>query len=237
MDKTLKSATVYEQLLKKDSIDAEGTIRCQEYNLEMNLIGFLPYNRTWSFLYLDLNAKMSVAPYWVKFKDSSFFLKVENHAKLSKDKKIYLHNNNILPIRDMANFVKNQNCDSHKKKDDFNKKYEDYMKTQNKATAEALIKAAENEVLVDFLLIDDESQIYYNPDNNPIVFWDDNSLKEIVADSFLCLCTYINPVTGLISYAALSPERCIYTISTDGENIKRKPHVITGIPIIPQIPN
>lgn len=238
MDKTLKNATVYEQLLKQDSIDAEGTIRCQENDLEMNLIGFLPYNRTWSFFYFDLNGKMSVATYWVKFKDTPFFLKVANHAKLSKEKKICLHENTILPIKDLANYVKNQNNGSFKKrKDDFNKRYEDYMISQNKTTAEALIKAVENEMPVDFLSIDDDFHIYYKPDNNPIIFWDDNSLKEIVADSFLCLCSYINPVTGLISYTALSPERCIYTISKDGDKIKRKPPVLPTIPIITGIQN
>ena len=134
-----------------------------------------------------------------------------NFVRVEKEKKIYLEENDILPISAMIKFMSQNNSYSLKNQ------YVNYMKNPNKISAKNLISQLQTNASVDFLSIDEEGHIYYNPEYNPLVFNRRADNKEVIADAFLCLCIYTNPLSGLPSYTALSPEYCTYTMPEDAK--------------------
>ena len=209
----MEKSTVKGVLEQNKIIKAEGKIRHEAFSEELNLVGFLPYNENISLTgYLNLNNKLSLTPYLAKYDDDLLVIKIMKYAKIEKNETFYLTTNNILPIKDAVEFFLKK-YKSHKER----YKLQEYLKNPNKTNADALINMLTNQVGVDFLLIDENGQIYYNPEKNPLFFYRDVDNSDCVADSFLCLCSYINPKSGILSYIGLPPEECICTLkNVDG---------------------
>ena len=217
MDKNIEKSTVQNVLIQNGIIKADGSIKHESISAELKLIGFLPYNTNLSLASIDVNSKLILTPYLAKFGSDYFVIKIMKYVKIDKSNKFFLTSNDILPIKDVMKELTKRNLYNEIRK------YKSYIDNPTSGNAKSLINMLEEKAKVDFLKVDDEGQIYYDPDKKPLFFYRDIDNKDCVADAFLCLCSYINPITGLLSYIGLPPEECVCTLEITKGEIKNHP--------------
>jgi len=214
----MESSSVEGMLNELGVVKADGPIRHESFNEELQLVGFLPYNTNLSLVrYIDLNGKLNLTPYMTRYSEDFFVIKIMKYVKIDKTNKFFLTSNDILPIKNVMKELTKRNLYNEIRK------YNSYMDNPTSDNAKSLINMLESQVKLDFLLKDDAGQIYYDPEKHPMFFYRDIDDKDCVADAFLCLCSYTNPVTGLLSYVGFPPEECICTLEEKQGEIKEHP--------------
>ncbi len=187
----LKESSVKAILNKNQHIDAGLTVRVPGYQYDMYLAGFISYSKN---LLIDFNDRLIVTPIVVKFLSDKYIHPIFQHIKFA-DNGIYTLSNKLLVntlfdrigAANWKNFDQNDHLTGAHVKDKLNRDW-------NK---EGVIVKSENNIYS------------YVAQDNEIELTSDYSDCVSIANSFLCLCRYINPITGLPSYTLVTPDDTI----------------------------
>ncbi|MBR5375491.1 MAG: hypothetical protein IK131_12590 [Paludibacteraceae bacterium] len=193
-------------LLQVEGIqDAEGCVQSVRFQEEMFLIGFVPYTVFEKHLFeldpiVDLNDHLVVTPYLLKSSKASLPVPIFHKISKAVGKKYKLDRNLIIePMLDNV-------C-----------KKADYIRERIRRPfngEQLLSQKYKGHVSEDFFEKDDDQYLYVGKEG-------DLELSEGVGDmvcisnDFLCLCAYMNKVTGLPSYAILHSEDTIRVMSEE----------------------
>lgn len=193
-----KSSLAY--LLNETGLQqAEGRVRSISLLEEMSLIGFIPYTKDFTIQSIlnpaNLNSRLFVAPYFVKFsQDTPAYPYFKNISKAKGkqyriDGKLFidpilsdiLHNTPLKYVNPKMPFDGNQLLQQLKKRS---------------VTEDLFIKNEDK--TYDYIAREGEYELSCGLEN--IVS---------ISNSFLCLCSYMNKVTGLPSYTVLTAKDTI----------------------------
>lgn len=222
MDSQLAKSTIFNLLLEKKYIQAEGKVRSVSLEESMSLIGFIPYASTCDPTFIiNMNEDVIVTPSLVRFKSNKNPYPLMKHIRFSERGK-YKYNRNLriatIQAQTNINFSNGRFNNIHI---DFNK----YENTHDPLICNKIIKNY-NSYCVGNLEKDDEGFLIYVPDATEFIFTRDNENflvnEEVnsytyIADDFLCLCAYINKVTGKPSYSTFPPQDLIKVLENNGK--------------------
>jgi len=198
MDKELEYSTVAATLSRNGLAKAEGKVRNLSLNIDMELKGFLPYSSHFVLDTINFNGVLKVTPYIVKYDNEKIIIPVTKYVKSNKEDVYSLTKYNILPINQLTNETLKRRLIS-------------YKNVPNITTASYLVEYL-NKCGVDFLDKDQNGNVFCKGEYNPLLFYRDVNEIEFVADSYLCLCEYNNPLTGFPIYTAFPPDELFFVI-------------------------
>ena len=165
---------------------------------EMSLIGFIPFSL---YSYINQNDRLIVTPYYIRFAQIDNRIPIFDTIKTAQGEKYIIDNNFVVDI------CLNEN--------------EGPMWGAKLMTGEDLHKQINKKRIPNFLKGSfeqkDDKSIYYIGRENEWELSREHLPKTVIVHDFLCLCSYINMVTGLPSYALLSSTDTIRILSNEDE--------------------
>lgn len=235
MDLPLARTTISYLLKNNDwELKAEGRVR--SYSLskeidswkeeEMSLIGFIPYSERINLI--NMNDDLIVTPFRIRFKNETKTYPVmgkvsiiENNKKYDIDSKLIIQS-----INDYCSFDKKLQS----------LLYDYYNTPQNSCLLLkyidkiTILQGNEKVKIYSGQITENEDKtLSYIPGKNELeftrnyanpYFLSSETYKYVcIADKFLCLCSYINRVTGKPSYSLFTPEDIIKVVSDNPFNI------------------
>lgn len=199
MNAQLQLSSIREILLNKGEIYAKGRVKSESMQEEMSLIGFVPYLEgadlpleSYSILLqCDLNAHLIVTPFFIRYSDDKNIYPVFKSISLTNGNK-YKVNKNLIIETIYGSWVKRASSLSRPL-------YGDNI----------ISKINWKDFPSDRFETDENKETYYLSKNQEFVMTE--SLGELVciSDYFLCLCSFINSVTGMPSYTVFMPDDLI----------------------------
>lgn len=217
MRNLLNKSCVINILHKSGSIQAEGKVRSIHFADEMSLIGFIPFSSIMNAtLFLNMNDELIVTPFRVRSKSFQMTLPVMKYITSVKGKEYFFDQNLKIASIETFNFLTNKGT--------YN--WSCYLNNpvEYKHLVSSLIRSIEKEkICLGKMDTDEDGFLNYIPAAEEFEFSRENNAytssaetKQVkvrtytyIADSFLCLCTFMNKVTGLVSYAVFNPEDVI----------------------------
>lgn len=184
--------------------EAKGRVRSESLQEEMSLIGFLPFSVFYSnydlSFNIDLNNHLIVTPYYIRFSKDSAIFPIFTSIAFAEGKRFILHKHLLLDhiIDEMPDLIAKQ--------------YESKNRPLNGKILLNIIKRWKNENL--FEKNEDGTLFYIGRSKE----WEmKRSLDDwnCVTNDFLCLCSYMNKITGLPSYTVLMSDDVIRILSED----------------------
>jgi len=201
----LHKSSLYSLLRQTGIQQAEGRVRSKSLLEEMSLIGFIPYTEysieLWNFgLNVDLNNHLYVAPNLIKFSKDTPAYPYFRAIEAAEGKKYKMDNRLIIDsiIDKIPEYVL---------------KYKDIARP---FTGEAFLKIRTKQWNPESLLEDSGNGEHFYVGKRDE--WELScGLADIisVSNNFLCLCSYINKVTGTPSYAVLTSDDAIRVLPED----------------------
>lgn len=200
MENKISKQNLLQTIQKKKALNADMSVFSVTFNLEMKLIGFVPYfaseDYTKGFFDLSLNGKVWVTPYRIRFESTNRTYPLMKHIRtVTEGEKFPIEETLITQIS--------------------NDHFETYFKHKRLGSsylhADTAMRGIEKLVGLGAFapnkLSADENQIlYYNASVNEYVFTRNKGIYTAINNMFVCLCAFINPITGLPSYAVFAPE-------------------------------
>ncbi|MDY6294504.1 MAG: hypothetical protein SPL78_10475 [Bacteroidales bacterium] len=196
MEIYLDQTSIKNNLQKVGFEIAKGLVETDYMNADLSLIGFIPYNVYKNNLHfslsVNLNERIIVTPYLVRFDNKSYPIPLFKKIELAKDEK-YIINNDLLidtrledvPKPFKGRFLDNDPLHPLPIPGDKFKMY---------------IKKASNRP---YLKKNEEDTYYYIGQDGELLL-SQNALNVCcISNDFVCLCSYENKVTGLLSYIVL----------------------------------
>ena len=197
MSRNLINNTITSELNQKKSIETGYRITTESELIPLELVGFVPINQT---DFYDIT-KFIVGINYIRLEFDPWGNKKE-HRSFPIAKKIEQQKTDKLIIDNT--FVLIPNLDNNTQTS--LKLYQKYFGTisgnieKNKSN---LLKTKE-------FILEDEN-LYYILKENEMSFSRGNKIFGI-SDYFLCLCSYINPITGKLEYVIKQPDELIITL-------------------------
>ena len=186
----------------------------------MMLVGFIPYTAKFDpTLFINMNEDMIVTPSLVRFKNHNRPVSLMKYIKLPEETK-YKYNRNIRIATIEAYLAINQNQNGSRY---ISKDFADYENTPSPILCNKIIKKY-NTLCVGNFEKDDFGLLVYCPDATEFIFtrenitpWTNEEVNPFtyIADDFLCLCVYINKVTGIPSYSTFPPQDLIKVLDNN----------------------
>lgn len=220
MDTQLAKSTIFNLLQEQKCIKAEGGVRSLSLKEDMTLVGFIPYAAKCDpILFINMNEDMIVTPSLVRFKNHNRPVPLMKYIKLPEETK-YKYNRNIRIATIEAHRAINQNSNGFR---NISKDFTDYENTPTPLLCNKIIKNY-NTFCVGNFEKDDLGLLVYCPDTTEFIFTRENEThwanEEVnsytyIADDFLCLCVYINKVTGRPSYSTFPPQDLIKVLENN----------------------
>lgn len=218
MENLLGKSCVINILHENNYLKAEGKVRSIHFDDEMSLIGFIPFSSApeKATLLFSMNDELIVTPFRVRSKSFQMTFPVMKYITSTKGKEYFFDKNLKIASIEANRFFENKQT-----------QIDELSQYQNKPTplnTSSIIKKIEKKYpCLGKMIRDENGFLNYIPateefefsreDNTFQPFHETKQLKvstyTYIADSFLCLCTFINKVTGLISYAVFNPEDII----------------------------
>ena len=192
----------------------------------MTLIGFIPYSLYYRYhllsLKADFNDELVVSPYYVRFSKQDHVLPVYRNAAIASGKKYLINDKfqlNAVPedvLDKLTNDYRiNKNYSSYFKPPISGKKLLELRKKIGKSF-DRLFEGFVEEVTSLFGVVEGaELDIQYIAQNDDIELSGSVTGITTITNDFLCLCCYMNKVTGLPSYVVLSSNDTIRVMSDD----------------------
>lgn len=199
----LQKSSVRRLLQVNGMQEAKGCVRSVRFQEEMSLVGFVPYTVFEKRLFeldpiVDLNDHLVVTPCLLKSSKSSLPVPIFYKISAADGKKYDL--NKKLLIEPML--------DNVSKKIDYIRSY-----IRRPFDGEQLLSQVyKSNVSMEFIEKEDDHYLYVGKEG-------DLELSEgvggmtCISNNFLCLCAYMNKVTGSPSYVVLNPEDTIRVMS------------------------
>lgn len=199
MNSQLQLSSIREILLNKGEIYAKGRVKSESMQEEMSLIGFVPYlegadlplELYSTLLECDLNTHLIVTPFFIRYSDDKNIYPVFKSISLTNGNK-YKVSQNLIIETIYGSWVKGVPRLPRPL-------YGDYIISKRN------VKGFPS----DRFETDENKETYYLSKNQEFIMTE--SLGELVciSDYFLCLCSFINSVTGMPSYTVFMPDDLI----------------------------
>ncbi len=197
MEIKISKQNLLQTIQKEKALNAGMSVFSATFNLEMKLMGFVPYYASEDeigFCDLSLNDKVIVTPYRIRFESTNSTYPLMKNVKTAADGEKFLISETL--ITRVSN--------SH---------FETYFKHKNLGSSYLHSDTAIKSVVQYYGFKEsrkfsaDENQIlYYNAGIDDYVFTRSRGNYTVIKNMFACLCAFINPITGLPSYAVFAPE-------------------------------
>jgi hypothetical protein len=204
MNSQLQKSSIRSLLQSKGKEYAAGRVKTESMQTEMTLMGFVPYpigsTNENSDLYkqlldIDLNSHLIVTPFFIRYEGLSKIYPVFKIISLSNGCKYKLDKNLIVETirRELPHYIV--------------EKITGFLDGNAIKNIKGYKSFPSN-----LIEMDENKELYYTPNDNDYVL--SESLGELVcvSDYFLCLCMFINSVTGAPSYAVFPPEDIVRVI-------------------------
>ena len=201
MNTKIQEQSIYSQLMNNGSESAKGRVRSQSLLEEMTLVGFVPYNEIgyWSRIApsFNLNAKLLVTPYYLKVGDGPVY---PYYDKAKKAKGVHYSLDENLIIDKLSEYVNNN---------------QSYPFTADKLDNRSVLRLKQK---TNFLELDENTnENNYVGQEDDIELYRDYWKDRSVSNDLLCLCVYMNKVTGKPSYILL-PSTDVFRVIPEKEN-------------------
>lgn len=191
--------------LNTDEIEfAKGTVVSESLGVEMSLIGFIPYSVAFGLyqfsMYINFNDTLIVTPYFIRFSQSDVILPIFQKVSLANKKKYEL--NKTITI-----------CTLQEEKllSVFRNKVTKLPYVSGESLKNNFYKIKDKSM---FEVADTDSIFYIARNNEFELEYGFGGIRYITND-FLCLCNYMNKVTGLPSYVVLSSHDTLRVLKKD----------------------
>lgn len=199
MNSQLQLSSIREILLNKGEIYAKGRVKSESMQEEMSLIGFVPYlegadlplDLYSTLLQCDLNAHLIVTPFFIRYSDDKNIYPVFKSISLTKGNK-YKVNKNLIIETIYGSWVKGTPRLSRPF-------YGDNIISKRN------LKGFPS----DRFETDENKEMYYLSKEQEFVLTESLGDVVCISDYFLCLCSFINSVTGMPSYTVFIPDDLI----------------------------
>jgi len=189
--KSLHDSCAMEILKKKGSLNAGTCVRVPGYPFELYLVGFISYTERLSskILSVDLNSHLYVTPYYIRIGTINEQHPIFSHIRVAQ-KKSYILTDKVYvnPLIDRIGDIYGYSTG--------------YLKG-------SLLTQNTNFVIKGFVQQSEDGVCRYTAQDNEIELTSDYLDILSIATGFLCLCRYINPVTGLPSYTLVTSNDAI----------------------------
>lgn len=202
MNSQLQLSSIREILLNEGKIYAKGRVKSESMQEEMSLIGFVPYlegtnlplDLYATLLQGDLNAHLIVTPFFIRYSDDNYIYPIFKSISLSNGKKFKVDKNLIIESI-YGSWAKGAQRPLYGNSIILKRNYKGFPS--------------------DRFETDENKETYYLSNNQEFVMTE--SLGELVciSDYFLCLCSFINSVTGMPSYTLFMPDDLIKVLPKD----------------------
>ena len=204
MSTQLEQSSIKSLLHAQGVQQATGRVRSENLLEEMSLIGFVPYSVYYDYFLgeskIDLNSHLYVTPYLLRCSSSDSPIPVFHtiHRAVEKD---YCIENNLMidSILDEIIYV----APSYLTKDI------NYNKPLRGDKIIELIKRDKNRKICNLFNTKEDGTYYYMGKDSDIELSGGIGNIKCISNDFLCLCTYMNKVTGLPSYTLMPSDKTI----------------------------
>lgn len=191
--------------LNTDEIEyAHGTVVSESLGVEMSLIGFIPYSVAFGLyqfsMYINFNDTLVVTPYFIRFSQSDVILPIFQKVSLANNKKYVLDESITICTLQEEKLLSG---------------------LRNKVTklpyvsGESLKNVFNRIKDKSMFEVGDADSIFYIARNNEFVLEHGFGGVRYITNDFLCLCNYMNKVTGLPSYVVLSSHDTLRVLKKD----------------------
>lgn len=205
----LHNSSLYSLLHETGMQQAEGRVCSVSLLEEMSLIGFIPhgvcYNDVGYTHYkiaqgLNMNGKLIVTPNLVRFESGEPIPVFKSIRKIESGKKYKITE------RFLIDTIYEERKNAEKDLISLWKGSELLNKAREKRLGKLSIKQ-------DVFEIQEDGNVYYTAHDKELEFSHCYNDTICISSDFLCLCAYINKVTGLPSYTVLSSEETVRVLS------------------------
>jgi len=200
----LQSSSI-KTLLQTNGIEyAQGRVRAEHFSEEMSLIGFVPctkFYKYWTASFnVDLNGHLAVTPYLLRFSKESYPIPIFKKITQASGKKYNINENLI--IESIIEILP-----------------ENVLKqlTPPKGYILPLMNKIRNKDKEDLFEIENNTYNYIGKEDD-FELYDGIGNLICISNDFLCLCTYINSVTGILNYIVLPSNDTVRVLSVSNNN-------------------
>ena len=211
MDSQLVKSTIKSILEEKGFLRAKGKVHSLIFKEDMNLIGFVPYYESdWDILLnqnldINLNESLIVTPNRIRFKDGESSYPVLKNVSKPKQEKYRFDRS--LRIIDMPSSLMRQSW------------FIAYFNEPDKCGRIVIQELKKRKPTNLFHLSkSDEGYLEYQVQQDDYEFTRDYGNYTCIGYSFLCLCSFINKITGLPAFALFDPQDIIKVMSEEDES-------------------
>jgi len=208
-DSQLLKSSLYNLLYETGEQRAEGRVRSVSLLEEMSLIGFIPstdyFWYQFNFTSINLNSPVYVAPGLVKFaQDAPIYQYYKNITKATGkryriDGRIYIDSfSKDFPTYNFKSIISNGSI------------------KQLPINGKQLLLSFKKFIKSDLLIKNDDETYDYIGREGELELYDGIKKSVAISNDFLCLCSYMNKVTGNPSYAVLTSYDTIRVLSENG---------------------
>lgn len=195
----IQKTSIRNLLQTKGMQEAVGSVCFEPLELEASLIGFIPYNRSDDLSASDItpinmDCDFVLSPYRIRFKDIDNTFPITKQVSIAQGKRYLIE-------RNLSSYLLGK-----LKKNDLSK----YLQFKTTNWADAILRGHN---INDCISKNEEGLLVYTANKDDLEFSRDTGDHIWIYNDFLCLCTYLNKVTGLPSYAVFSPEDTIRILS------------------------
>ena len=198
----LYDSSISEILQSSGYLEANGRVRSVSLLEEMTLIGFVAYTPFW--INVDLNDHLIVSPYLIRFSKSDTLFPVCKSVKKAKGQKYKIDHHLIIdPILDEI--------------PEFTLKYVKITRPLTGDVLKTLMSKKWDKK--DFFEQQEDGSSLYVARDHELELLSLNGKMTCITDDYLCLCTYMNKITGLPSYVLLPPYDVIRCLPENGKEV------------------
>ena len=196
MDSQLQVSTIREIVLSKGLLNAHGQVKSELIQEDMSLIGFvpffegadLPHDIYSTLLQCDLNTHLIVTPFFIRYSDDKNIYPVFKSISLTNGNK-YKVDKNLIIESIYGSWAKG---------------------AQRPLYGDSILsKRRYNGFPSDRFETDENQDTYYLSGKQEFVMTESFGKLVGISDYFLCLCSFINSVTGMPSYTVFMPDYLI----------------------------
>ncbi len=210
MSNEIQKSSIKEILNSGYGITNNKKVRSILFDEEMTLLGFIPFTNTYLFLdeTVNLNDRLIVNPFYVKFPEGSVYPLFT--TIWSAENRNYIVDNNLI-----LDFLLEESLDL-----DNGKIKKHYTRPLRGDSILRLMHNSKNANIFPLERNEDGTYSYIGRKGelelSGFISMNNNKNNICITREILCVCAFINKVTGLPSYSVLSPEDTI-CIMTDDE--------------------
>ena len=211
MDNQLSNSSVKNLLDKKGVLQAGGEVRFGIFPEKITLLGFVPYHMgSYSFnhsnkkiMEIDFNERLIVSPHRIRQINSETTYPVMKMIKKS-DSEIFQYNRSLRIYAMPPEMLQNNVLIG-------------YLNNPSKSLADTLLRG---KVISSLFKRNEEGLLQYETKENDYIFTRTYGDYTCIANDFVCLCSYINKISGLPNYSLFDPEDIVKVISEEDESRK-----------------